>query len=163
MFVSGAFHFYGFCRQKESRRADSNRLPLLQLQVEALLRGGDERSAREEVNRFAERAEVNERERVPYLRSLAVLSEWKGDTKKAIEHLHEAHTLADKIALPKELWQTQARLGELHEKRGKDEEARGAFSRAAQILSMLAEKIGDEELRKRFLSAPQAHRVLERS
>ena len=31
--VSGTFHFYGICRKKESRRADSNRLPLLQLRV----------------------------------------------------------------------------------------------------------------------------------
>ncbi len=58
--------------------------------VEALLRGGDERSAREEVRRFAERAEANERERIPYLRSLAVLSEFEGDTGRAIEHLHQA-------------------------------------------------------------------------
>ena len=68
--------------------------------VEALLRGGDERSAREELHRFAERAEVNERERVAYLRSLAVLSEFEGDIGRAIEHLHEAWALAQKIGLP---------------------------------------------------------------
>ena len=45
--------------------------------VEALLRGRDERSARKELHRFAERAEVNKRERVAYLRSLAVLSEFE--------------------------------------------------------------------------------------
>jgi tetratricopeptide (TPR) repeat protein len=41
----------------------------LHYEVEALLRGGDERSAREEVRQHAERGEVNERERVAYLRS----------------------------------------------------------------------------------------------
>jgi tetratricopeptide (TPR) repeat protein len=66
-------------------------------EVEALLRGGDEGLAREEVRRFAQRAKVNERERITYLRSVAVLSEWEGDTKRAIDHLHEAHTLAEKI------------------------------------------------------------------
>ena len=75
--------------------------------VEALLRGGDESSAREEVGGFAERAEANERERVPYLRSLAVLSEFEGDTERAIDHLGEALTLAKKIGVVGELWQIQ--------------------------------------------------------
>jgi tetratricopeptide (TPR) repeat protein len=126
------------------------------------VRGGDERLAREEVSRFAQRAKVNERERITYLRSLAVLSEWEGDTKRAIDHLHEAYTLAEKIGLPKELWQIQSSIGELYERRGETEEAHAAFSRAAQILRMLAQKIGDEELREGFLLAPQVRRVLGR-
>src|SRR5919112_913900 len=129
-------------------------------EVEALLRGGDERSAREEVHRYAERAEVNERDRIAYLRSLAVLSESEGDTQRTIDHLHEAHSLAEKIGLPGELWQIQSRIGELYEKRGEDGEAREVFSQAAQTLRTLAQKIGDEELRKGFLSAPQVRRVL---
>jgi DNA-binding SARP family transcriptional activator/tetratricopeptide (TPR) repeat protein len=128
--------------------------------VEALFRGGDEGSAREEVRRFAERAEANERERVPYLRSLAVLSEFEGHTERAIEHLHEANTLAQKIGLPGEVWQIQARLAELHERRGEDGEAQGAFALAARTLSELDRKIGDEDLREGFLSAPPARRVL---
>jgi DNA-binding SARP family transcriptional activator/tetratricopeptide (TPR) repeat protein len=132
-------------------------------EVEALLRGGDESSAREEVGRFAERAETNERERVAYLRSLAVLNEFEGDTGRAIDHLHEARALAEKIGLPKELWQIQARIGELHERCGKEREAAEAFSLAAQTLRELAQKTGDEKLRERFFSAPQARRVLERS
>jgi serine/threonine protein kinase len=51
--------------------------------VEALLRGGDERGAREKVHRFAHRAEANERERVAYLGSLAALSEFEGDKGRA--------------------------------------------------------------------------------
>jgi tetratricopeptide (TPR) repeat protein len=131
--------------------------------VEALLWGGDERLAREEVCRLAERAQTNERERIAYLRSLAVLSEWEGDNKRAIEHLHQAHALAHKIGVPKELWQIQSRIGELYEKCGETEEAREAFSRAAQTLRMLAQKIRDEELREGFLSAPQVRGVLRRN
>ena len=132
----------------------------LHYKVEALLRGGDERLAREEVRHFAERAEANERERVPYLRSLAVVSEFEVDTKRAMEHLHEAHTLAQKIGLPGELWQIQSRLGELHERRGEEAESQEAYSLAAQTLRELAQKIADEELRERFLSAPLVRRVL---
>jgi tetratricopeptide (TPR) repeat protein len=135
-------------------------LYLYYYEVEALLRGGDERIAREEVHRFAERAEANERERITFLRSLAVLSQWEGDHERAIEHLQEAQVLAENIGLPKELWQIQSRLGELHERRGEETEAHEAFSIAAQTLRGLAEKIGDEELREGFLSAPQARRVL---
>jgi hypothetical protein len=115
------------------------------------------------VLRLADRAEVNERERIAYLRSLAVLSEFEGDTQRAIDRLHEAYTLAEKIGLPKEPWQIQSSIGELHERRGEAEQARAAFSRAAWTLRELAGKIGDEELREGFLSAPQARRVLERS
>ena len=128
--------------------------------VEALLWGGDESSAREEVGRFAERTGANERARIAYLRSLAVLSQWEGDIGRAIEHLQQARALAEKIGLPKELWQIQARLGELHEQRGKETEAHKAYSLAAQTLRTLAEKIENEELRERFLSAPLARRVL---
>ena len=135
----------------------------LHYEVEALLRAGDERSAREEVRQLSERAQTNERERLVYLRSLAVLSEWGGDTQRAIEHLHEAHALAQEIGLPKEIWQIQSRLDDLHERRAEEAEARQAFSLAAQTLRTLAQKIGDEELREGFLSAPQARRVLERS
>jgi Flp pilus assembly protein TadD len=112
------------------------------------------------VRRFADRAEVNERNRISYLRSLAILSEWEGNTQRAIDHLHEAQTLADKIGLPGELWQIRSRIGDLHERRGEVEQAREAFSIAAQTLRMLAGKIRDEGLRERFLSAPQARRVL---
>jgi DNA-binding SARP family transcriptional activator/tetratricopeptide (TPR) repeat protein len=131
-------------------------------EVEALLRGGDERSAREEARRFADRAEVNERERVAYLCSLADLSEFEGNTGRAIGHLQEARALAQKIGVPGELWQIQSRLGVIHERCGEIEEAREAFSRAAQTLRELAQKIEDEELREGFLAAPQVRRVLVR-
>jgi DNA-binding SARP family transcriptional activator/tetratricopeptide (TPR) repeat protein len=134
----------------------------LHCEVEALLRAGDEGLAREEVRRFAERARANERDRMSYLRSLAVLSEWEGDTKRAIDHLHEAEALSEEIGPPGELWQIRARIGELHERRGQVGEAREAFSRAAQTLRDLAAKIKDEGLREGFFSAPQVRRVLQR-
>jgi DNA-binding SARP family transcriptional activator/tetratricopeptide (TPR) repeat protein len=130
-------------------------------EVEALLRGGDHRGAREEVNRFANRAKINKRDGVPYLRSLAVLSEWQGNTRRAITHLHEAHALAQEIELPKELWQIQSKIGELYERRGEVEQAQEAFSGAAQILEDLAASMGDTGLREGFLAAPRVRRVIE--
>jgi len=144
----------------------ANNQPLsihLHLEVEALLRGGDERLGRDEVRRFAERARANERVRIAYLLSLAILGEWEGDPERAIAHLREAEELADKVGLPGELWRIRAALGGLYERRGETGEARAAFSRAAQTLRTLGRRIGDEELREGFLSAPQARRVLERS
>jgi tetratricopeptide (TPR) repeat protein len=128
--------------------------------VEALLRGGDEDLAREEVRRFAERARANDRDRMSYLRALAVLSEWEGDTKSAIVQLHEADALGEEIGPPSELWQIRSRIGEIYERRGETDEAQKAFSRAAQTLRDLAAKIGDEELREGFLTAPRVRRVL---
>jgi DNA-binding SARP family transcriptional activator len=156
---------YAHALRAHQRRTSFDLLDGLSLhyQVEALLRGGDERSAREEARRFADRAEINERERIAYLRSLAVLSEFAGNTQRAIDHLRQAETLAEKIGLPGELWQIQSTIGELHERRGETGEAQKAFSQAVQTLRMLAGKIGDEELREGFLSAPQVRRVLVRN
>ena len=154
---------YAHAKKAHEDRISFNVLDIFYLHhvVEALLRGGDERSAREEARRFSERAEANERERIAYLRSLAVLSEFEGDTGRAIEHLHEARALAEKIGVPGELWQIQSRMGYLHERRGEEAEAQEAFTLTAQTLREIAQKIADEELRERFLSAPQARRVLE--
>lgn len=91
---------------------------------------------------------------------MAVLSEFEGDTQRAIDQLHEARTLAEEIGLPKELWQSQSKIGELYEQRGQTEGAREAFPLAAQTLRMLAGNIGDEKLREGFLSAPRVLRVL---
>jgi hypothetical protein len=81
---------------------------------------------------------------------------------RRIDNLHEAQALAETIGLPKELWQIQSRIGELHERRREDDEAAKAFSEAAQNLRMLVQKIGDEEIREGFLSAPRVRRVLVR-
>jgi tetratricopeptide (TPR) repeat protein len=130
-------------------------------EVEALLRGGEEELAREEAHRLAERALDNRRDRMSYLRALAVLNEWEGDNQGAIGRLREAEALAEEIGLPGELWKMRARIGELHEQRGEAGEAHKAFSRAAQILKDLAARIEDAGLREGFLAAPRVRRVLE--
>ena len=132
----------------------------LHYEAEALLRGGDEQLAPEVLRRFVDRLRTTGRERIAYLRSLAVLREFEDDIGSAIEHLHEARTLAERIGLHKDLWQIQSKIGELHEQRGQTEEAQEAFFLAAQTLRLLAGKIGDEELREGFLSAPRVRRVL---
>ena len=57
---------YAHAEKVHEDRTSFNVLDIFYLHhvVEALLRGGDERSAREEVRRFSERAEANERERM---------------------------------------------------------------------------------------------------
>jgi hypothetical protein len=125
--------------------------------------GGDEISAREEVHRFAERAQSNERDRVAYPRSLAVLSECEGDTQRAIDHLHEALTLAQKMGVPGGLWRIRSRIIYLHERRGENALRASPSSGAAQTLRPLAQKNGGEKISEGFLSAPQVRRVLGRN
>ena len=132
-------------------------------EIEALLRGGEEKLAREDVKRLGERVGGNRRFRLVYLRMLAVLAEWDGQTGEALARLQEARTLAEEIGLPGELWQIWAARGELHEQRGEPEEAHGAFFRAAGIVERLAGEIEDEALKEGFLSAPHLRRVLEAS
>jgi DNA-binding SARP family transcriptional activator len=132
-------------------------------ETEALLQGGEEKLAREDVERLGERVEGNRRFRVVHLRMLAVLNGWDGRIREALGRLQEARALAEEIGLPGELWQIWAAIGELHEQRGEPEEAHAAFSRAASIVERLAAEIEDEALLQDFLSAPQLRRVLEAS
>ena len=129
-------------------------------EVQALVWGGDERLAREETGNLAERTQTDERNRVAYLHSVAVLSEWEGELERALGQMRQAESLTEEIGMPGELWQIRAKIGELHERRGEVGEAREAFSRAAQTLRDLAAKIKDERLREGFLSAPRMRRVL---
>ena len=130
-------------------------------ETEALLRGGDERQAREEVHRLRERLGPNPRFRIPYLRSLAVLAAWEGNTEQAMDHLREAAGLAAELGLPAEQWQIQERLGRLYQASGEQEQARTAFGAAARIIQGLAEGIGDEALRTNFLAGPQIQPLLQ--
>ena len=131
-----------------------------QYETEALLRGGDERQARAEVQRLGERVGPNRRFRIPYLRSLAVLATWDGHSERAIGHLREAAGLAADIGLPGEHWQIQATLGSLYEGGGELAQARTAVGEAATIIQGLAQGIGDEALRARFLAGPQIQPVV---
>jgi len=132
-----------------------------QYETEALLRAGDERLAREEVQRLGERLGPNRRFRIPYLRSLAVLAAWDGESEQAIDHLREATQLAAEIGLPAEQWQVQAALGSLYEAGGEQAQARTAFAEAARVIGGLAEGITDETLRARFLAGPQIQPVVQ--
>ncbi len=132
-----------------------------QYETEALLRGGDERQAREAVQRLGERLGSNRRFRIPYLRSLAVLAEWEGHGEQAIDRLREAAGLAADLGLPAEQWQILAALGRLYEAAGDPAQARTARASAARIIQELAQGIKDEALRSRFLAGPQIRPVLQ--
>jgi tetratricopeptide (TPR) repeat protein len=132
-----------------------------QYETEALLRRGDESQARAEVQRLGERLGRYRRFRIPYLRSLAVLAAWDGESEQAISHLREAAGLAADIGLPGEQWPIQATLGTLYEAGGEPAQAHTAWAEAARIIQGLAEGITDEALRTRFLAGPQIHPVLQ--
>jgi predicted ATPase/DNA-binding SARP family transcriptional activator len=132
-----------------------------QYETEALLRGGDERQARAEVQRLGEGLGPYRRFRIPYLRSLAVLAVWEGHSEQAIGHLREAAQLAADLGLPGERWQIQTALGRLYVAGGAAEQAYTAFDEAVRIIQGLAQSIGDEVLRTSFLAAPQIQQVLQ--
>lgn len=134
-----------------------------QYQTEALLRGGDERQARADVQRLGESLGTNQRFRLTYLRSLAVLAEWEGQSEQAISHLHEAAGIAADLGLPAEQWQIQARLARVYEAWGEPVQAHSAWARAAAMIQGLAQAIGDEVLRSRFLAGPQIQQVLQQA
>jgi predicted ATPase/DNA-binding SARP family transcriptional activator len=130
-------------------------------ETEALLHAGQERLARETVQELGECMGSSRRFRIPYLRSLAVLSEWEGHGAQAIAHLCEAAELAADLGLPEEQWQIQARLARLYEAQGETAQARLAFGEAATIIYGLGQGIKDETLRERYLSGPQIQPVLQ--
>ena len=116
----------------------------LHYEVEALLRGGDERRAREEVRRFADRPRTNGRERIAYLRSMAVLSEFEGDTQETLDHLQEAEALAEKIGLPKELWQIQSKSASFTSSAGRPKKPGRFLSGGADLENARGEYRGRE-------------------
>jgi hypothetical protein len=130
-------------------------------ETEALLREGDERQARAEVQRLGERVGTNRRFRLPYLRSRAVLAAWEGHSEQAIDQLREAARLAADFGLPEEQWQIQAALGSLYEAGGELAQAHMAWAKASRIIQGLAEGIKDETRRSRFLAGPQIQPVLQ--
>src|SRR5947209_3392855 len=73
-------------------------------ETEALLRGGDEKLAEENVRSFGKSMKDNRRYRIAYLRALAVLAHWQSEDNQAIAHLQEAARLAEAIGLPGERW-----------------------------------------------------------
>jgi DNA-binding SARP family transcriptional activator/tetratricopeptide (TPR) repeat protein len=133
-----------------------------QYETEALLHGGNERQAREEVRRLGERLGPYQRFRISYLRSLAVLATWHGHSEQAIGYLSEAAGLAADIGLPGEQWQIQALLGGAYDAVGEPVQAQTAYGKAAMIILDLAEGIKNEARRSNFLAGPHILRVLQR-
>jgi len=131
-------------------------------ETEALLRGGDEERAREEVQRLGANIRTNRRLRLSYLRSQATLAQWDKELEEAIASLQEAAVLASEIGLPGELWQVQVALGDVYTLCGEREQASQAFARARASVEELAEKMGDEALRMSFLAEPVVRRVWDR-
>jgi tetratricopeptide (TPR) repeat protein len=147
---------YAFAQQARAARTDAFAFATQMTfwhQVESLLRAGEMERATEEVQRFGERIGISRRYRIPYLRSLAVLAESRGEIDTATQHLQEAANLAEEIWLPGELWQMMAALGELQLKQGDESEAHHAFTRAAELVQILAQQIEAAQLRRAFLSA----------
>ena len=134
-----------------------------QYETEALLRAGDERQARAAVQRLGERMGSSPRFCLVYLRSLAALAAWEGQSEQAIDHLREAAQLAVDLGLPAERWQIQAALGTLYETSGQQEQANIAFAEAATILQRLAQAIRNEARRSHFLTAPLIQQVLQQA
>ena len=131
-------------------------------ETEALLRGGDEERARQEVQRLGAGSRITRRQRLLYLRALATLAQWEGEIREALASLHEAAVLAHEIGLPGELWQIEVALGELYASSGQSEQAHQAFARAMAIVQKLAANMEDEARRSNFLAEVAVGRVLER-
>jgi tetratricopeptide (TPR) repeat protein len=129
--------------------------------VEALVRGGEGERAEEEARRFGDRIGSNRRYRIPYLRALAVLAQSGGAYDQALALLEAASALARDVALPGELWQIQAALGDLYRQRGNAAQAYQAFVQSAASVQSLANKIEDWGLRTAFLSAESVRQVLD--
>jgi DNA-binding SARP family transcriptional activator len=131
--------------------------------TEALLRGKDAAKAREHFGRLDAHQGDGQRDRVQYLRTSAELAQGEGHQEQAHFHLEEARVLAEEIGLAEERWQIQVALADLDRSRGEQVSADLAYAQAVSVVQELAEKIEDEGLRTRFLTAPQVRHVLEQA
>jgi tetratricopeptide (TPR) repeat protein len=132
-------------------------------EIETLLHTGNEQQVREEVQWMEDSLGSNQRFRLLYLRSLAMLATWEGNTEQARSLLLEAMRLATMIGLPSEQWQIQVALGKVYETAGEQAQARAIFGEATRIIEELANGINDKILRSRFLNGPQISPVLQRA
>jgi DNA-binding SARP family transcriptional activator/predicted ATPase len=156
---------HAYARQTLQAREDEALLPMGLTgwyETEALLRGDDDDLARTEVKRLGEILGHNRRYRIPWLRSLAVLAEWEGDTDLAITQLQAAATLAQEIGLPGEEWSILGALGTLYADQGDQAKAERAWKASAGIVLSLADSIEEEELRAGFLGADTIQPILKK-
>ena len=119
-------------------------------QIEALLRGGDEALAHTKTGRLGRAAKDMPRYQYLHQRMLAVLATWDGAANQAIAHLQESLSLAQQLNLPGEQWQILTKLAQLYPDASQPQAAK---SQKAEIVSRLAERIGDEKLREGFVTA----------
>lgn len=129
-------------------------------EIEALVSAGEIELAVEDVQHFETYFGKSRRHRIPYLRSLAVLAQYRGEIELAIDHLHEAAKLAEEIGLPGELWLIQVAIADLYLKQGEHEQAYRGYREAAQLVRGLVATIREDERRKTYLSSPLIERVL---
>lgn len=152
-----------YARKAIDFREDDSLLPMGLTgwyETEALLRSDDAELARSEVARLGGVVDDNQRFRLPWLRSRAVLAQWDGDADQAITHLQAAQALARKMELPGEEWSLLAALADLYADHGDQAEARRAWSAAADIILRLAGSIEDQETRSVFLHAEMTADIL---
>jgi hypothetical protein len=116
--------------------------------------------AREDVRRWGELVGHIPRYRLPHLRSLAVLAEFDGDPKSAIDYLEEALTLTETMGLPTEQWPILVKLGALYQAISEEAHTQSALGLAGEIIQALAKQLQDETLRAGFLSSDTVQAIL---
>jgi len=129
-------------------------------ETSALLHAGASEQASKDLHLFHEYFGTKKRCHIVLARAQAVLAQSRGDSEQAIAYVQEALAGAQDIGLPGELWQAEAALAELYLVREEHEQATHAFARAAAIVEQLAGDITGDELRSRFLQAPQVRQIL---
>ncbi len=129
--------------------------------IDALLRAGDEHTARAEVASLTASAVGNDRYQIVLRRSQAILASWEGDTAGTITFLRDALHLAQRIGLPGETWPILVALADALQLQGDPVAAREAMTDAADIVRRLAATIHGVEARQRFLDADPVRRVLD--
>ena len=132
-------------------------------EIEALVRAGEIERAVGDVERFEAHFGKSRRHRIPYLRSLTVLAQHRGQIDMAIDHLREAANVAEGIGLPGERWLIWKTLGDLYLKQTEQEQAHHTYGEAARLVSQLAATLRAEKRRKKYLSSPLVEQGLRAS
>lgn len=122
-------------------------------ETDALLRGGDDDRAREDLQRWGKLIGDVPRYRPLYLRALAHVAHRAQRLDEAIAHLEEALRLAERLKLAGEPWQILLDLEPLVRAAGQRERAVQLKTRAHDLIQALAERIGSEPLRTVLLAA----------
>ncbi len=128
-------------------------------EIEALLRGGSQQAALDDMERFKEQIGESQRFQISYLRCLAVVAHRRGNLEQEIAHLTEASLLSERVGLPGEQWLILAALRNVYQVSGSEANAKLADTRAREIISLLASRIDDVDLRGDFLSASSSQKT----